>query len=109
VPNRLRRRAASRPEGRKIRAYVLPKPEEFRTMANVIKKTENIPPEDIFIVSMLVDELEKAVERIRSGDKYWQAMLDWAMGIVRFQRRVGIRRLQKIFGIISEVYEQKQE
>lgn len=103
-----RRARTSKPSGR-VRKYILPKPAEFRAVAKAINKAENIPAEDFFIVSMLIDELEKAAERVRSGDKYWEALLDWAMGVVRFQRRVGIRKLQKVFGIISEVYRQDKD
>ena len=102
-----RRSSTSRPEPGRIRKYLLPKPEEFRAVAKAVSKAAGIQPEDLFIVSMLIDELEKAAERVKSGEDYWKALLDWAMGVVKFQRRVGVRRLQKLFALISEVYEKR--
>ena len=102
---RRRKSSPSKPIPGKIRKYLLPKPDEFRAVAKAFRKSEKISAEDFFIISMIIDELEKTAETIKSGDKYWRALLDWAMGVVKFQRKVGIRRLQKIFAMITEVYE----
>mgnify|MGYP000244574733 CR=1 FL=1 len=104
---RRRKTSPTKPEAGRIRKYLLPKPEEFRAVAKAVSKASGIQPEDLFIVSMLIDELEKAAERVKSGEDYWKALLDWAMGVVKFQRRVGVRRLQKLFALISEVYEKR--
>ena len=101
---RRRRSRKGGPAPGRIRKYMLPKPEEFRTVAQALTKSSDISSEDFFIVSMMIDELEKAAEQVRSGEGYWKALLDWAMGVVRFERRAGVRKLQKIFDIISEVY-----
>lgn len=105
----MKHRRRTKPVSGKVRKYLLPKPEEFRAVAKALNRAENMAAEDFFIVSMMIDELEKAAERVKSGDKYWEALLDWAIGIVKFQRKAGIRRLQKVFNIISEVYRQGKD
>jgi len=98
----------SKPIGGRIRKYLLPKPEEFRAVAKAFNKAERMAPEDFFMTAIIINELEKTMDRIRAGEDYWKALLDWAAGVANFQRRVGVRRLRKIFATVIEVYESKK-
>jgi len=105
---RRKRSSPARPAGGRVRKYLLPRPEEFRAIGRAVSQAGNVPIEDLVMSSVLIDQLETTLERASKGGAEARfALLDWAAGAARFQRKVGVRRFKKILTLIREVYEEQ--
>ena len=102
---RRKKSSPSRPAGGRVRKYLLPKPEEFRAIGRAVSQVRDVPIEDLVMSSVLIDQLETALERASKGGAEARfALLDWAAGAAQFQRKVGVRRFKRILALIREVY-----